>query len=69
MLDLQQSHGNRFVRRAVQAKLDVSQPGDPSEREADRIAGEIMRMPAPRPVQLLGGAPVQRCSGGQLCPA
>ena len=30
-----------------QAKLTVSQPGDVHEQEADRVADEVMRMPAP----------------------
>jgi len=32
----------------LQTKLAVSQPGDPHEQEADRIAGEVMRMSDPR---------------------
>ena len=31
--------------RAIQAKLTVSQPNDPYEREADRVADHVMRMP------------------------
>src|SRR5262249_326955 len=31
---------------AIQAKLTVSQPGDVHEREADRVAEAVMRMPA-----------------------
>lgn len=31
----------------VQTKLSVSAPGDPSEREADRVADQVIRMPAP----------------------
>ena len=31
----------------VQAKLTVSQPGDPFEQEADRVADRVMRMEAP----------------------
>lgn len=31
--------------RCIQAKLNVSQPGDPYEQEADRVAEKIMRMP------------------------
>jgi hypothetical protein len=31
----------------IQAKLTVSQPGDPYEQEADRVAEEVMRMPEP----------------------
>jgi Domain of unknown function (DUF4157) len=32
---------------AVPAGLRISQPGDETEREADRVADEVMRMPAP----------------------
>ncbi len=31
----------------LQTKLSISQPGDQQEQEADRIAGQVMRMPAP----------------------
>lgn len=31
----------------VQTKLAVSQPGDPYEQEADRVAEQVMRMPEP----------------------
>jgi outer membrane protein OmpA-like peptidoglycan-associated protein len=30
----------------IQAKLTVNQPGDPFEEEADRVADQVMRMPA-----------------------
>jgi hypothetical protein len=43
VLALQQALGNQ----AVQAKLGVSQPGDPLEQEADRVAEAVMRSPAP----------------------
>jgi len=33
--------------RAIQAKLTVSQPDDPYEREADRVADQVMRMAVP----------------------
>jgi len=29
----------------IQTKLEVSQPGDPLEQEADRVAAQVMRMP------------------------
>lgn len=32
---------------SVQAKLAISQPGDPYEQEADRVAEQVMRMPKP----------------------
>lgn len=33
---------------SIQPKLTINQPGDKYEEEADRIAGQIMRMPDPR---------------------
>jgi len=53
---LQQSVGNRAVQRLIgspfiQAKLQVSTPGDPSELEADRMADTVMRMPEPTAAQ------------------
>ncbi len=35
----------------VQAKLEIGQPGDKYEQEADRVADQVMRMPEPN-VQL-----------------
>lgn len=57
---LQRVIGNSATRRLfraglIQPKLTVSDPGDASEREADRVAGEVMRMPEPQP-----GLTVQR---------
>ena len=50
LLSLQRTHGNRYVQRLlnarlIQAKLAVSSPQDESEREADRVADQVMRMP------------------------
>ncbi len=56
---LQQQYGNRFTQRIVsayrsdgpksgagiQTKLRVGQPGDIYEKEADRVAEQVMRMP------------------------
>lgn len=52
LLVFQRSAGNRAVQRLIgsdyfQAKLTVSTPGDPYEREADRVAETVMRMPDP----------------------
>jgi hypothetical protein len=52
LLLLQRRLGNQglsqLVRSGVlQAKLTVSRPDDPCEREADRVADEVMRMPEP----------------------
>jgi hypothetical protein len=41
------------VQRIIQASLDVSQPGDPYEREADMVADRIMSMPAAQSQPLL----------------
>jgi hypothetical protein len=35
------------LKSAVQTKLTVNQPGDEFEREADRVADQVMRMPEP----------------------
>ena len=50
MVSLQQSIGNRAVQRLlrshyIQAKLQVSTPGDQYEQEADRVADTVLRMP------------------------
>jgi hypothetical protein len=37
--------GNRAFGQFIQAKLKVSQPGDPYEQEADRVADQVLRMP------------------------
>ncbi len=39
--------GHDFSRISIQPKLTVSQPDDPYEREADRVADEVMRMDDP----------------------
>lgn len=49
---LQRMAGNQAVVRmfrtgALRPKLAVSGPGDVHEREADRVADEVMRMPEP----------------------
>ena len=50
LVGLQSAIGNQAMRRLIdspfiQAKLEVSQPEDPSEKEADRVADTVMRMP------------------------
>jgi hypothetical protein len=47
LLQLQQTYGNHAVGRMIQAKLQVSQPGDQYEQEADRVSEQVMRMPDP----------------------
>jgi hypothetical protein len=49
--DLGRRLGNAGMRAWVQAKLSVSDPGDLYEQEADRVADQVMRMPATPPVQ------------------
>jgi len=39
-----------FFSSAIQAKLSVSSPDDPQEKEADAVANQVMRMPEPAPV-------------------
>jgi len=60
--------GNQAVLRmlrngTLQTKLEVNTPGDKHEREADRVADEVVRMPLPamsRPsTRASAGAPVQ----------
>src|SRR5262245_25612924 len=38
--------GSSTTHLPLQAKLAVSSPDDPYEREADRVADQVMRMPA-----------------------
>jgi hypothetical protein len=45
VLHLQRTLGNQAVLR-LQAKLTVNKPGGPDEQEADRVASQVMRMPA-----------------------
>ncbi len=44
---LQQTVGNHAIGRMIQTKLQVDQPGDKYEQEADHMADTIMRMPEP----------------------
>lgn len=69
LLTLQQQAGNQAVQEllrsgVIRAKLAISQPDDPEEREADEVARTIMRSHAGVPVP--GACP---CSGsGAPCP-
>lgn len=52
LLELQRSIGNRAIQRftsspLIQAKLQISTPEDPAEREADHVADTVMRMTVP----------------------
>jgi hypothetical protein len=61
LLQLQQTLGNRAVSRMIQAKLAICNPGDHYEREADRVADRVMRMPEapiqPKPICPLAKGP------------
>ncbi len=53
ILFLQRTIGNRAVERLVksgviQTKLNIGQPGDKYEQEADRVADQVMGMPEPQ---------------------
>ncbi len=50
ILQLQQKLGNQAVNRLIQTKLQVGEPGDIYEQEADRVAASVMHTPVP-PVQ------------------
>lgn len=63
-----------LTQRALQTKLEVSEPGDPYELEADRIADQVMASASPVAAPALSdeGAGVQRkcgaCPAGAPCP-
>lgn len=68
LLDLQQQAGNHAMQQrlnggVIQAKLSISQPGDPAEQQADAMADHIMRSHA--------GAEAAACScsegEGEMC--
>jgi hypothetical protein len=65
-LQLQHALGNRGVQRLVQAKLQVNQPGDSHEREADQLAELVVARTAEIGVQRKCA-----CAGGEgeRCPA
>ncbi|WP_216698879.1 DUF4157 domain-containing protein [Arthrobacter sp. H20] len=46
--------GNAGSDNVIQAKLSVSKPADPLEREADRTADKVMRMPGPQVQRAVG---------------
>jgi hypothetical protein len=70
-LALQRILGNQGMQRApqtraIQTKLRISQPNDPYEREADRVADQVMRMPNPAHAD---EAPCPVCAGSSTpCP-
>lgn len=69
--------GNQLVQRlfaegAIQAKLAVSEPSDPDEMEADRVADQVMRMAKPEPIRSAPAMIHRKCAaceaGGAPCP-
>ena len=48
LTQIRRALGNRAFGQAIQAKLTISRPGDEYEQEADRVADQVMRMPAPQ---------------------
>jgi hypothetical protein len=65
LLQLQQQAGNQAVQELlrsalIRAKLSISQPDDPEEREADQVAERVMRSAAGFPIS----SPCS-CSGGE----
>lgn len=59
LLHLQRTHGNAFVRRLLQGKLSVSQPGEKYEQKSDGVANHVMRLlEVGRGAGLSGGAGV-----------
>src|SRR5579859_1884505 len=63
-LELQQLAGNQAMQQLlrsgyIQAKLAISNPDDPEEREADNVANNIMRKAA--------GAPCSCSPGEEMC--
>lgn len=57
----------------IQPKLAVSQPGDPYEQEADRVAEQVMRMPVPTVQRTCAmcadsSAPCPQCEDSQRGP-
>lgn len=61
LLTLQRVVGNRAVQRLIQRKLIVGASNDAFEREADRVADLVMRMPTP-PQEKSGGLQVEGAS-------
>ncbi len=57
VLALQRSAGNHAVSGLIQARLLVGAAGDRYEQEADRVAEQVLSMPALPPRSAQGGAP------------
>jgi len=73
---IQQPAGNLAIQQllnagAIKAKLTISQPNDPDEQEADRVADHIMRMEDPGLISSSAGDIHRKCAacdvGGTRC--
>lgn len=67
--DIQQTAGNIAIQRmfgskVIQAKLSISQPGDPYEQEADQVTEQVMSSALVPPIQRKCDA----CATGGTCP-
>lgn len=72
LVQLQRNLGNQAFSRLVQAKLQIGQPGDILEQEADRVAEQVMGMPGPifpRPFSDCSSSDIQKkyakCNEGE----
>ena len=45
--ECQQCRSRKLLGKTLQRKLAINEPGDEYEREADRVAEQVMRMPEP----------------------
>jgi hypothetical protein len=75
---LQHTDGNLAAQRMyqvglIQAKLAVSEPGDPDEQEADRVADQVMRSAEPALIGSAANTIQRKCvaceAAGTPCPA
>jgi hypothetical protein len=61
-----------FRTGGIQAKLAISQPGDPDEEEADHVADQVMRMAEPATISSAPSTIQRKCAtceaGGATCP-
>jgi hypothetical protein len=58
--DVSQHPASSPLPRPIQAKLEIGAVDDPLEREADRVAEQVMRMPEPAAAMTSQGNPVVR---------
>jgi hypothetical protein len=65
LLDLQRTHGNRFVQRLIQTKLVISQRGDQYEQEADCMADQVLRSTLTPALQRKSACSSHTIAGGE----